>query len=135
MSDTSENGRANYLGAQASLPASFGQPVIARNPAGKDGRRSQVVCPTFAPRFSSFQGVATSMKGPQMILVRRSYSYSVSCDGIISCAPVILFGGWFRVLKKLETQDYIGASLESLTEKSTSRCFFKGVSSCKAAVS
>jgi hypothetical protein len=29
-------GRANYLGAQASLPACFGQTVIAGNPAGKD---------------------------------------------------------------------------------------------------
>jgi hypothetical protein len=29
-------GRANCLGAQASLPARFGQSVIAGNPAGKD---------------------------------------------------------------------------------------------------
>ena len=71
------------------------------------------------------------MKAPKMILGRRPYP----CAGIISWAPVILFGGGLRVLKKLETQDYKGASLESLTEKSTSRCFFKGVSSCKAAVS
>jgi len=28
------------------LPAFFGQSVIARNLAGKDGRRSQAVCPT-----------------------------------------------------------------------------------------
>jgi len=44
------------------LPASFGQSVIARTLAGKDGRRSQEVCPTLAPRFSFFQGAATGMK-------------------------------------------------------------------------
>src|SRR5262245_21004527 len=46
-------GRANFLGAQASLPAYFGQSVIAGNSAGKDAcaprRRSQEVCPTLAP--------------------------------------------------------------------------------------
>src|SRR5262249_46707163 len=31
-----------------SLPACFGQSVIAGNHAGKDGRRSQAVCPTLA---------------------------------------------------------------------------------------
>jgi hypothetical protein len=36
-----KRGRANYLGAQASLPARLGQLVIAGNPAGKNGRRSQ----------------------------------------------------------------------------------------------
>jgi hypothetical protein len=34
-------GSANCLGAQACLTACFGQSVIAGNPAGKDGRRSQ----------------------------------------------------------------------------------------------
>jgi hypothetical protein len=56
-----------------------------------------------------------------------------ACACIIYLAPVVLFGGGFRLLKKLETRNWKGASLESLTEKSTSRCFFKGVSSCKAA--
>jgi hypothetical protein len=50
-----ERGRANYLGAQASLPACLGQLVIAGNPAGKDGRRSEDhgrLCP-LTPKLSS----------------------------------------------------------------------------------
>src|SRR5215475_329100 len=47
-----------------SLPACIGQSVIAGNPAGKDGRRSQVVCPTLTPRFSFFQRTATGLKAP-----------------------------------------------------------------------
>jgi hypothetical protein len=49
------------------LPAYFGQSAIAGNLAGKDGRRSQVICPTLAPRFSFFQGATTGMKAPQKI--------------------------------------------------------------------
>jgi hypothetical protein len=48
---------APRLGAQASLPASFGQSVIAGNQAGKDAcapRRH-----TLGLRFSLFHGVAT----------------------------------------------------------------------------
>jgi hypothetical protein len=42
----SKESRQTTWARRPSLPACFGQSVIAGNSAGKDGRRAQVVCPT-----------------------------------------------------------------------------------------
>jgi hypothetical protein len=59
-----EGVKANFLGAQASLPGFFGKSVIAGNPAGKDACAPRKFALPSRRDFHSFSASRLNMKAP-----------------------------------------------------------------------
>jgi hypothetical protein len=84
-----EQGRANFLGAQASLPACFGQSAIAGNLAGKDAcapRKLALVCSLKAPFGATRSNAKKSATHKQIGVAEASsiYGWAVSWASFIN---------------------------------------------------